>query len=73
MINNTYFAEEQDGFDVECDGAGCNETEHFDTCHFDSLLSEMRTSGWTSLKTDGEWQHFCMTCSDRRKGLKDDL
>lgn len=49
----------------ECDAEKCYETTtEWPRDEFDDLKTEAETDGWEFFKTrQGDWQHFCGTCS----------
>ena len=52
---------ERDEHAWECDG--CGDTSYGGSLEFHEGWAELKSLGWTARKTDGEWEHFCPSCS----------
>ena len=50
------------GFVVYCDGCDYDETFFLERDEWQTLMEEMRSSGWTKKNINGEWLHFCDRC-----------
>lgn len=46
---------------VECDGSRCHNFIDGST-DFDEVREELRTRGWKSHNSGGEWFHYCPDC-----------
>lgn len=59
---------------IYCDSEGCDYDEMFDG--FDGhvfvkeAIREAKENGWTMIKVDGEWEHYCPMCSEERREKK---
>ena len=59
---------------IYCDSEGCDYDEDFEgidgRVDFGSAIGEAKRNGWTMIKVDGEWEHYCPMCSEERKERK---
>jgi hypothetical protein len=46
-----------------CDG--CSEIEDTETDDFTDAVSIVKRAGWTIIKDDDEWMHWCPVCADK--------
>lgn len=56
-----------DGFEIECDGAGCVETFTVESPNHDwqDFMKTRREKGWVSIKeVDDQWVQLCPHCKD---------
>lgn len=48
---------------VFCDGKGCHKEELINSTDWSTVAKEIKENGWTIKKEDGDWCHYCSSCS----------
>lgn len=46
-----------------CDDCGDSQDRTYASDEFDVMVSDAKRDGWKIQKIDGEWAHFCPSCS----------